>query len=52
MSEHNIDNFMKLALNGKGTINRESGSDYYYREVYRFQVDTLHYNSRYLPLNA
>jgi len=34
MSEHNIYNFMKLAINGKGTSDRASDSDHYYRGVY------------------
>lgn len=34
MNEHNIDNFMKLATNRKGTAEHESESDLYYRGVY------------------
>ncbi len=34
MNEHNIDNFMKLATDGKGASDRESNSDHYYRVVY------------------
>lgn len=34
MNEHNIDNFMKLITNRKGTAEHESESDRYYRGVY------------------
>ncbi len=34
MNEHNIDNFMMLATNDKGTADRESKADHYYRGAY------------------
>jgi hypothetical protein len=34
MNEHNIDNFMKLAVNHKSTTDRESDPDKYYRAKY------------------